>query len=367
MKVSLFVFTLLCFVFSANAQPEHDGYILNGRVPGITSGVVYFSEFVNNGKRDSAVIENGSFQFTGMFKNPMPVIIGVKGKTGSFLFFAENKKMELVLDKDNLNNSKLTGSVSQADYQEYDQKIQSQNDRLNALSAWSRSKGKLDKKTQDSVSHQWEIIDDERKTNVRNFINAHPNSIVSAYAVTRHFLATGELTVVETLYHHLAKKVQQTTFGKEIKEKLDREKLTAIGKYAPAFTQNDTLGNPVSLSSFKGKYVLLDFWASWCGPCREENPAVVKAFQTYKNKNFTVLGVSLDRPGKKQAWLDAIHKDALTWTHVSDLKMPNEVATKYGILAIPSNFLIDPAGKIVAKNIRGEELEKKLAEIIKHD
>ncbi|HKC34640.1 MAG TPA: TlpA disulfide reductase family protein, partial [Chitinophagaceae bacterium] len=281
-------------------------------------------------------------------------------------FFAENKKMKLVLNKDSLKNSKVTGSAANMDYQEYEQRIKLQNDRLNSLSAWSRTKGKLDKKTGDSVTQEWKIIGDERETIVRDFIKEHPNSIVSAYAITRHFLGIPDLASLEAQYNSLTEKVQQTTFGKQINEKIGKERLTAIGKYAPEFTQNDTLGNPVSLSSFKGQYVLLDFWASWCVPCRAENPNVVKAFNSYKDKNFTVLSVSLDRPEKKQAWLDAIHKDELTWTHVSDLEFwDNRVAKQYGISAIPQNLLLDPAGKIIAKNIRGEDLQEKLEELIK--
>ncbi|MGI4806343.1 MAG: peroxiredoxin family protein, partial [Janthinobacterium lividum] len=135
---------------------------------------------------------------------------------------------------------------------------------------------------------------------------------------------------------------------------------------APDFTQNDPEGKPISLSSFKGKYVLLDFWASWCGPCRQENPNVVKVYNQYKNKNFTVLGVSLDRPNGKDAWLKAIKDDGLTWNHVSDLQFwNNQVAKLYSIQSIPGNFLIDPTGKIIAKDLRGEELEQKLAQLIK--
>jgi len=132
------------------------------------------------------------------------------------------------------------------------------------------------------------------------------------------------------------------------------------------FTQNDTLGIPVSLASFKGKYVLVDFWASWCGPCRRENPNVVKTYNAYKDKGFQILSVSLDQPGAKDKWIKAIHDDNLTWTHVSDLKYwDNEVAKQYGIQAIPANFLLDPEGKIIAKNLRGEDLAAKLSTVLK--
>jgi len=130
------------------------------------------------------------------------------------------------------------------------------------------------------------------------------------------------------------------------------------------FTQNDTLGVPVALHSLKGKYLLVDFWASWCGPCRAENPNLVNTFNKYKEKGFQVLGISLDRPGAKERWLQAIHDDRLAWTHVSDLQFwDNAVAKQYGIQAIPQNLLLDPNGKIIAKNLKGEDLDKKLASI----
>jgi thiol-disulfide isomerase/thioredoxin len=128
---------------------------------------------------------------------------------------------------------------------------------------------------------------------------------------------------------------------------------------ATDFTQNDTSGNPISLSSFRGKYVLVDFWASWCGPCRKENPAIVQTFHKYKEKNFSIIGVSFDN--SKNAWLQAIRKDGLNWTNVSDLKFfVNAVGRLYGITSIPSNFLVDPNGKIIAKDIKGKDLDSVL-------
>jgi peroxiredoxin len=130
------------------------------------------------------------------------------------------------------------------------------------------------------------------------------------------------------------------------------------------FTQDDTTGKPIRLSSYRGKYVLVDFWASWCGPCRQENPNVVANYNRFKSKNFTVLGVSLDKT--KSAWVDAIAMDGLTWGHVSDLKgWTNAVAQQYQITSIPQNFLIGPDGKIIAKNLRGPALESKLESILK--
>jgi peroxiredoxin len=134
---------------------------------------------------------------------------------------------------------------------------------------------------------------------------------------------------------------------------------------APDFTQNDVNGVPVKLSSFRGKYVLLDFWASWCGPCREENPNVVKAYNKFKDKNFTILSVSLDKPEGRNSWLAAIKNDGLSWTQVSDLKFwSNEAATLYSITSIPSNFLIDPTGKIIGKDLRGSDLEHTLEQVL---
>jgi peroxiredoxin len=202
---------------------------------------------------------------------------------------------------------------------------------------------------------------------MEKFVKENPNSFFSIVALKELSVHNNmNLTILEPMYNGLTPELRNSPAGKEFAASMEKERNLAIGSMAPDFTQNDINDKPVKLSDFRGKYVLLDFWASWCGPCRQENPVVVKAFNKYKDKNFTVLSVSLDQPGKKDQWLAAIKKDGLEgWTHVSDLKYwSNAVVALYGVRGVPTNFLIDPAGKIVGRNLRGELLEQKLAALL---
>ncbi len=207
----------------------------------------------------------------------------------------------------------------------------------------------------------------ERSEVVKEFVLHHPKSFVSIYALQDFSMDNSfrlEVEKVSPLFQSLSPDIKASMLGKELAHDIELAQRTTLGSIAPDFIQQDTLQKNVSLKSFRGKYVLIDFWASWCKPCRVENPELVKAYNAFKEKNFTILGVSLDN--NKTSWLKAIRKDGLTWTHVSDLKFwKNEVALLYGVKTVPQNFVIDPSGKIIGKNIPSRELTEWLAQHIK--
>jgi peroxiredoxin len=211
------------------------------------------------------------------------------------------------------------------------------------------------------AEHNYDSIQELLTSFQKDFILKNGKSVVAPYLVMR-MPYMFNLQELENIEKTLDTSLNRSDYVKELKKRVEVLKAVQPGMTAPEFTLNDTAGKPVTLNSFRGKVLLVDFWASWCGPCRHENPNVVKAFNEFKDKGFDVLGVSLD--DDKGKWIEAIKKDKLTWTHVSDLKgWQNEVSGLYGVMSIPSNFLINSDGKIIATDLRGDDLRAKLTEL----
>ena len=279
-----------------------------------------------------------------------------------YAIYIEPGKLQLVAN-DSISNSVVTGSMAHKDYLKLKDQIKVYDPvRMQMSEKYGVARANKDEKTMEAIEKGFDSIQNIINEKIYlPFIKTQGKSPIALYALGQYAGYAVDASKAEPLYLQLSDAVKNLPSGKIFKDKLDVAKKTDVGQYAMAFTQKDTSGKDISLASFKGKYVLMDFWASWCGPCRAENPNVVKAFNKYKDKGFTVLGISLDQPGAKAKWMKAIYDDQLTWTHVSDLKYwQNDVAQLYGIQAIPQNYLLDGEGKIVAKNIRGEELQKTL-------
>jgi peroxiredoxin len=326
---------------------------------------------------DSAVINNGIVQFQGTVHEPAmaSLIIDPHGvgrdklrptNTDAVNFFIESGNIGINA-KDSVKYATVIGSKVSDEYWNYKKLVapefKIQNDVVVTMSNVSPEKRK-DTTFINYLKAKYEKAANDIKAADETYIKANPDSYVSVYLMNAVIGGIMDLNKVEPLFKGLSPAMQNTLAGRKIAEMIESSRMTAIGAMAPVFTQNDTAGKPVSLTDFKGKYVLVDFWASWCGPCRAENPNYVKAYQQYKDKGFTMLGISLDRAGAKDAWLAAIKKDGLEWTQLSDLQFwDNGVAKLYGVKAIPQNFLIDPHGKIVATNLRGDDLEKRLEEV----
>lgn len=367
-------FLLLLFPILATAQTKT--FTLTGNLKNLKDSSLVF---LNDAKgitiaQDYAI--GGKFTLKGSLENFGFHQLEIIGYQANLQMFFGNESIAISGDAKNLSKCVAMGSKTNTDFNSFMKSFLDLNEKRGKL--YNKANSLPAGKEKDSTIKLFDKNTATFKGLITNFLVTKPSSPVAPFVLLNFYTLLGNEDVLKKEFNKLSGEGKKGLFAELIKQRLDakaqadateaaKAKVGAIGSLAVDFSQPDTSGNMISLSSFKGKYVLLDFWASWCGPCRQESPALVDAYNEFKNKNFTIYSVSLDRPGFRDAWIKAIYEDKLqNWSHASDLQFwSNSAAQQYGVNSIPANYLIDPTGKIIAKNLRGEQLKEKLKEILK--
>lgn len=330
MTRKLLLFLLLISI--GCSEKKEKTFTLIGKTDQIKNGsMLYLHDLVNNKTIDSAVVESGTFKFSKPLPHyPLLVMLHSKDRSKFAQIWLENHPMSFDATNAEFSKAKITGSRS--------------NELIKDLYR------NMDLKDREKV-----------KEREKNFIEKHPNSIISTYILSNN-LNTWGARDTKRLFRQFPEKNQGTFFGKKISDYLKETTAPEMGEKFLDIAMKDPEGEVKKLSEVKAKVILLEFWASWCLPCRKANPELVEIYKKFKSRGFEIYAVSLDT--KKGQWMKAIEKDCLKWIEVSDLQKTNKAAELYGVTAIPDNFLIDQNGNVVAKKLRGDRLLKKLEELL---
>lgn len=368
----IILMTLCLLPFMVRAQ---NGYTITGKVGTLNPPAKAYLVYAKDGKRviDSTEMTNGTFMFKGTVTSPISAGVTVKHDAAPLNirhvdvlgFYLENANI-IITSTDSVKRATIKGSLVNDENKELNLTLKPLKDKMNALKVvWVGVKPQPENPAYVKAADSLRKMVAQEKAMYMDFIASHPNSYIALLTFNNIGLGYNfDPKVAEREFNQFSASIKASDLGKQVAEKITLAKKKEVGATAMDFIQNDVNGKPVKLSDFRGKYVLVDFWASWCAPCRAENPNVVKAYNQLKSKKFEIIGISLDE--KKEPWVKAIEHDGLPWVQVSDLKgWKNEVAVKYGVSAVPQNILVDPSGRIIAKNLRGDELFSKLSVLVK--
>jgi len=369
------IFVLLAFVVTfISCQKESTEYIINAKIEGVPDGMkVSLKSVIDNNPVlvDTTFVADGTFSFKGSVEEADIYVLMIQSVPSRLPFILENKKMNILMYKDSLGLSKIEGSEPNNVAQKYMKQLsefRKRNDSI--IIEFNKARRTNDTLVINDLRIKSQAIKiDKAKYNI-DFFKENTNSLFGVLLL-ENLVKTKALKPAELkeYFNLIPVELQNSKPGKRVKEILNRTLATEIGAIAPDFMAPDPQGNQISLDEIKGKVTIIDFWASWCGPCRKENPNVVRLYEKYHEKGLEIIGVSLDGNTKqkdpKKAWLDAIEKDGLKWHQVSNLSyFYDPVAKQYNVQAIPATFILDSEGKIIAKNLRGPALDQKISELL---
>jgi peroxiredoxin len=363
MKKIIYLFVLAVFIVACNSEPK---YVVKANIKGSDSltFVLQKRDAEKIVTIDSAISKNGTFKMEGAVEYPEQVLLSALNTRNRVTFYLENSNITITGTLDSLYDANITGSKTQDDFKSFIAQNKPLADKYQILlTGYQAARANNDTAKMSSIRNDAKDVEKEMTELQKEFIKNNPASYFTP-ALIRSLSGEMSAEEIEETIAPLDTNVAKVPIIKALKGKAAAMKAVYVGQKAPDFTLNDVNGNPVSLSSKVGpKLLLVDFWAAWCGPCRKENPNVVKIYNEFHKKGFDVLGVSLDQ--SKDDWVKAIADDKLAWTHVSDLQYWNNAAARlYEVHLIPANFLLDETGTIIARNLRGEELYSKVKQIL---